>query len=224
MKAFFLVAIILLGTVFAFGQNEEAPVIEKDISYKDWNYKNALTGGSMNLRDHSRGKKLVMLVYFAAWCPNWKHQAPLTQKLYEKYKDKGLEIVGVAEYDTIEATKASMALWKITFPVVVESESRDQFQKTLHYDYRKAVGDTRKWGSPWNLFLQPELFEKKGDVLVKKANLVNGELIEADVEKFIQDKLGLAGEKKPEEKKAVSMTEKKVEACSDERVTAFVKP
>ena len=80
---------------------------------------------------------------------------------------------------------------KVTFPVVYESESRTDKQNTKHYDYRRSTGDTRNWGSPWYIFLEPAKFEKKGDTLVKKTHVINGEMIEIEGEKFIREKLGL---------------------------------
>jgi thiol-disulfide isomerase/thioredoxin len=162
-----------------------------------------------------------MVVYFAPWCPNWKHEAPFAQKLYEKYKADGFDVVGVGEYDTIEAMKTNLDQFKITFPVVYESDARDAKQKTPHYEYRKAVGDTRNWGSPWNVFLEPSKLTKKGDVLTEKTFIVNGELIEAEAEKFVREKLGLpAGDMKAG--KAASQT---IEACEPEKkAVSFVKP
>ncbi len=78
------------------------------------------------------------------------------------------------------------------YPVVSESESRDDREKTPHYGYRQLTGDTRKWGSPWNIFLDPVKCNSSGDVLTEKAWIVNGELIEADVDKFIHDRLANA--------------------------------
>jgi hypothetical protein len=49
----------------------------------------------------------------------------------------------------------------------------------------------RRWGSPYNIFLEPAHLNKAGDVLTEKAWIVNGELIEADVEKFVRERLGL---------------------------------
>ena len=222
MKPLFILAILLLSFTFAFAQNEQAPVVEKELVYKAWTYKNVRTGQDMNLRDLTAGKKLVMVVYFAAWCPNWKHEAPFAQKLYEKYKANGFEIVGVAEYDSIDNTKASMDNYKITFPVVMESESRAYKQNTLHYQYRRAVGDTRNWGSPWNIFLQPSMLEKKGDVLVKKAFIVSGELIEAEAEAFVREKLGLG---KDEKKADTAVSRKETEICTpDKKTPEFIKP
>ena len=77
MRSFFVFGIILLSAVLAFAQNEQAPIIEKEIDYKDWTYKNVLTGEKMNLRDFSADKKLVIVVYYAPWCGNWRHDAPI---------------------------------------------------------------------------------------------------------------------------------------------------
>src|SRR6478735_344605 len=75
MKFVFSLAFILLTATLAFAQggNESSPIVEKEIAYKDWNYKNVQTGAETSLRSFAAGKKLVMVVYFAPWCPNWKH-------------------------------------------------------------------------------------------------------------------------------------------------------
>ncbi len=192
MKSFFLLLILLFGLTTVFAQNEQSPIIEKDITYKNWSYKSVRTGEEINLRDLSAGKKLVIVVYYAPWCPNWKYDAPMLQRLYEKYKANGLEIVGVGEYDPVAVMKTNLDKLRLTFPLVYESESGSQKQKTLHYQYRKAVGDTRGWGSPWYIFLQPSMFDKQGDVLTKRTSVINGEMIAIEGEKFIREQLGLS--------------------------------
>jgi thiol-disulfide isomerase/thioredoxin len=219
MKMLSILAILLFSSVFASAQTEQAPVLEKEIKYNDWTYKSVRDGKEMNLRQFTNGKKLVMVVYFAPWCPNWKHEAPFAQKLYEKYKANGFDVVGVGEYDTVEAMKTNLDAFKITFPVVYESEARDAKQKTLHYEYRKAVGDTRNWGSPWNIFLIPSKLEKKGDKLTEKTFVVSGELIETEAEKFVREKLGLPSE----EKKLETAENKSIEACEPEKKISSLK-
>lgn len=182
--------IVLLAFGAAFGQNEQSPLVEKEVTYNNWSFKNLRTGDMTDLRSLARGKKLVMVVYFAAWCPNWKHDAPIVKRLYEKYRASGLEVVGVSEYDTIEKTKANLEFSKLDFPVVTESEALKDRLTTTHYQVRTATGDTRKWGSPWYIFLEPAKFAKTGDVLTQKTHLVNGEIIEPEVDKFIASKLG----------------------------------
>ena len=81
-------------------------------------------------------------------------------------------------------------------------------------EYRKSTGDNRNWGSPWYVLLDPRAMEKKGDVLVKKTHIINGEMIEAEGERFIRQKLGLpVADVKTADKGA------KIEACDPTRPT-----
>jgi thiol-disulfide isomerase/thioredoxin len=172
--------------------HEYSPLVEKQVSYKDWTLKDLKTKEAVDLRSLLKDKKLVMIVYFAPWCPNWRNEAPIAAKLYEKYKGQGFAVIGVSEYGSHESTELFFQPSGSPYPVVTESESRDDREKTPHFGYRQATGDTRKWGSPWNIFLEPAKLTKEGEVLTEKAWVVNGELIEADVDKFIGEHLGTA--------------------------------
>lgn len=225
MKTFLLLPILILSFACAVSaQHEYAPVQEKEVKYKDFNYKSVRDDQPVNLRSFTNGKKLVMVVYFAAWCPNWKLEAPVAQKFYEKYKDQGFDVIGVSEYASIADTKANLDDKKITFPVVYESESKDAKQKTPHYEYRKKTGDTRSWGSPYNVFLIPTALKTKGDTLTEKTFVVGGELIEAETEAFIRKQLGLPAEA-TRTTTATASKEKKIEACdADKKTVDFKKP
>ena len=57
--------------------------------------------------------------------------------------------------------------------------------------------------------------------MTEKTFIVNGELIEAETEKFVREKLGLPAE----EKKTDKTTSQTIEACEPEKKIAnFVKP
>jgi thiol-disulfide isomerase/thioredoxin len=220
MKTLFVFILLVLSFNSAFGQNEQSPIVEKDITYNDWVYKNVKTGADMNLRKFTFGKKLVMVVYFAPWCGNWKHDAPFVQRMYDKYKANGFDVVAVGEYDPVDAMKKHIDAFKLTFPVVYESDARTAKQTTLHYQYRKATGDTRNWGSPWYVFLEVAKLEPVGMVFTKRTNVVNGELIEAEAEKFIREKLGL-----PAAAAIAAAGDKAIEVCApEEKKPNLVKP
>lgn len=221
MKGLFAFVVLLLSLTFAFGQNEQSPIVDKEIDYKNWTYKSIRTGEDVALRDLTVGKKLVIVVYYAPWCMNWRHDAPFLQRFYDKYKANGLEIVAVGEYDPLDSMKNNLNFMKITFPAVYESEKRTDKQYTKHYEYRRSTGDTRNWGSPWYILLEPAAFEKKGDTLVKRSNVINGEMIETEGEKFIREKLGLP----PIDPKASIAANPKIEVCEPEKkTTTLVKP
>lgn len=180
---------LIPAAAFAQGEHEYSPLVEKTVNYKNWTLNDLKDNKPVDLRSLVAGKKLVMVVYFAPWCPNWRNEAPVAARLYEKYKDQGFAVIGVSEYDTRDEVSKYFAPDGSPYPVVSESELREDREKTPHFGYRQATGDTRKWGSPWNIFLEPATLTKTGNVLTEKAWVVNGELIEADVEKFIADHL-----------------------------------
>jgi len=188
VKAFI---IAIFAFTFAAAQNEQSPMVEKDVNYKDWTYKSITTDADVNLRALTKGSKLTIVVYYAPWCPNWRHDAPMLQRLYEKYHSKGLLIVGVGEYDPVASMKTNLEALKVTFPTVYESLDRSEKQNTLHYGYRQSTGDARNWGSPYYVLLPTSGLEKKGDLLMRRTHVINGEMIEAEGEKFIREKLGL---------------------------------
>lgn len=215
MRLFYAIAAVILFSAFAFGQNEQAPIVEKKIDYEDWVLPNVLTGKDMNLRKFIRGKKLVMVVYWAPWCPNWKHDAAFVQGLYEKYKDKGFDVIGVAEYDPVARMKEHIEAYKLTFPSVYETELRTARETSKHNGYRRAAGDTRKWGTPWYLFFDGTKPEPPGLVLAETLPIVNGELIKEEAEKFIRTRLGLDS----------SALANEIEVCEPETKTpVLIKP
>jgi len=193
MKKFLFLATIIVALVplnaLAQAGHEYSPLVEKTVNYKNWSLVNVKTDTAEDLRTMLKGKKLVMVVYFAPWCGNWRNEAPIAAKLYEKYKDQGFQVIGVSEYAARADVKAFFGEAGSPYPIVSESETRDDRDKTPHFGYRQLTGDTRKWGSPWNIFLEPSKVNASGDVLTEKAWVVNGELIEDEVDKFITDKL-----------------------------------
>ena len=64
MKLIFALAVILPIAAICYGQNEQSPIVEKDIAYKDWTLKSARDGQDTKLRELIKNEKLVAVVYF----------------------------------------------------------------------------------------------------------------------------------------------------------------
>ncbi len=170
--------------------HEYSPLTEQTVNYKNWTLPSLTADKTEELRKLIEGKKLVMIVYFAPWCGNWRYEAPIAAKLYDKYKAQGFQVIGVSEYASKDEVRSYFGKDGPPYPVVTESESKGERLKTAHYTYRQLTGDKRNWGSPWNIFLEPAKVNATGDVLAEKAWVVNGELIEDEVDKFIASKVG----------------------------------
>jgi peroxiredoxin len=220
MRSFLTIAFVLALAVAGIGQTEQAPIIEKNVNYKDWTLPGLRDDKPLNLRNAVAGKKLTIVVYYAAWCPNWRHDVPFLQKFYDKYKDQGLEIIGVSEYDSVASAKNNLNFFNVTFPVVYESTSRADQRKTSHYDIRRSVGDARGWGSPWYILIDAARVEQNGDVIIKTADVINGEMIETEGEAYIRKKLGL-----PAAATKASVAKDKIEVCDvTKAVSLFDRP
>ena len=199
MKRFILLTFVLICSAASLRaqSHEYSPLVEKTVNYKNWTLNDLASNKPVSLRSLMQGKKLVMVLYFAPWCPNWRNEAPVAARLYDKYKAQGFQIVGVSEYGPSADVRTFFAPNGTPYPVVIESQSREDREKTPHFGYRQSTGDTRKWGSPWNIFLDPAKCNTTGDVLTEKAFVVNGELVEADADKFIHDRLAANAEITP---------------------------
>ena len=88
---------IVPATLRAQGNHEYSPLQEKTVNYKSWTLNDLVSNKPIDLRSLMQGKKLVMVLYFAPWCPNWRNEAPVAASLYDKYKSQGFEVVGVNE-------------------------------------------------------------------------------------------------------------------------------
>ena len=220
MKFVLTLCLLLIGLTVTFGQDEQSQIVEKDIVYKDWSLKSIRDLSDIDLRDLIKGKKLVAVVYFAPWCHDWAHDAPILEKFYDKYKGNGFEVIAVGEYGPVDDMTVNLDTLKITFPAVYESQMRSAVDSTLHNTYRRMTGDTRDWGSPYYVFIDPSTVSKNGDILLKRTNVINGPMTENEVEKFIRQKLGLP----PEDPKLTPQDKKTVEMCDPVKPAPLKKP
>ena len=81
MKKLLLVSMLALAlspfATLAQAGHEYSPLVEKTVNYKNWSLVNLKTDKADELRSLMKGKKLVMVVYFAPWCGNWRNEAPI---------------------------------------------------------------------------------------------------------------------------------------------------
>jgi thiol-disulfide isomerase/thioredoxin len=110
IRRLILAPFILLSFASANGQTSEKP---KPLALKD------LNGRAVGLADY-RGK-VVLLNFWATWCPPCRSEIPELIKLQKGYRSRGLRIIG------------------ITYPPETLREIK-RFRQELRMNYRLALG------------------------------------------------------------------------------------
>lgn len=76
-----------------------------------------LQGKSWHLRD-LKGK-VVLLNFWATWCPPCRKEMPDLQALYDKYKERGLVVLSISDEEAAKVS-AFIAERKINYPVLLD--------------------------------------------------------------------------------------------------------
>jgi hypothetical protein len=167
-----------------------APIVERKLDFYSFTYE-TVGGSPFDLRDYAQGKSMVIVEYFAGWCPNSNRNGHIVERLWTKYRERGVGVVGVAEYSDAAERRIHIGRIGIDYPVVVETRKRDQRKNSSHYKYRRAVGDKRKWGTPFYVIIDTrdiELAAPNGP-LALRVYTVSGELVEAEADQFIRERV-----------------------------------
>lgn len=76
-----------------------------------------LQGKSWNLRDQKG--KVVLVNFWATWCPPCRKEMPDLQALYDKYKDQGLLVLSISDEEAAKV-EPFIAERKIGYPVLLD--------------------------------------------------------------------------------------------------------
>ena len=74
-------------------------------------------GGKTWTLKEQRGK-VVVLNFWATWCPPCRKEMPDLEKLYQQFKDQGLVILAISDEDAGKV-KPFIAQQKVTYPILL---------------------------------------------------------------------------------------------------------
>jgi peroxiredoxin len=120
MKRFTLVLLPMIILLFVCANAEKASIFGENSSpAPDFTAKD-LKGREISLSNYSG--KVVFLNFWATWCGPCKAEIPDFIEAYKKYKDKGMEIIGIS-VDRIspKSVLKFVEKYKINYPVIMST-------------------------------------------------------------------------------------------------------
>ena len=82
----------------------------------------AADGTVQKLSDHVGKGKVVVVDFWASWCPPCRAEIPKLQALKAKHGDK-MDVLGVAVWDNPDDTRKAMQELNITWPVIIGTQN-----------------------------------------------------------------------------------------------------
>ena len=120
------VSLFVLGVFLVIVQgrgSKAAPEIRPEVGYLAPDFTlPSLDGQTVRLSDF-RGKKAILLNFWATWCAPCRLEMPTIDKAYQEYKSRGLEILAVSlDAGSNSVVKNFMQELKVDFPVLLDPD------------------------------------------------------------------------------------------------------
>lgn len=118
-----VLALVIVGT--PIGADLWAADVQAEVGHlaPDFTLK-TLEGNTVRLSDF-RGKKVVLINFWATWCPPCRLEMPTMQQIYTEYRDKGFEILAVnIEVDARKEISDFVKELRLTFPILLDPDMK----------------------------------------------------------------------------------------------------
>ena len=109
-----LFSLLIMVPIFALRIGDPAPFFKiRDLSGKEWKLSRLIAN-----------KKTVVLVFFSMYCPHCREELPYINKLYNKYAEEGLVVLGICvDRDEPENLRNFRDTVGIKFPLGLDTKN-----------------------------------------------------------------------------------------------------
>jgi cytochrome c biogenesis protein CcmG/thiol:disulfide interchange protein DsbE len=111
-----LPALILVG-LLAWGFLAPGPAPQQEAP----EFSLRLLGGGTLTSEELRGEPVV-LNFWASWCVPCREEMPLFEKMWRRYEDQGVQIIGVTYQDSAEGAEGFVDEVGVTYPIALDTD------------------------------------------------------------------------------------------------------
>ncbi|MBQ0073036.1 MAG: TlpA family protein disulfide reductase [Prevotella sp.] len=103
-------------------QNYEIPLFQQSLGKKFTDFSAEYNGKVQRLSDYVGKGRYVLVDFWASWCGPCRMEIPNLINVYNKYKDKGVDVVGVATWDKPNDTQRAINELGINYPQIMNAQ------------------------------------------------------------------------------------------------------
>jgi len=78
----------------------------------------SLDGRQVSLADYAG--QVVLINFWATWCPPCKEEIPVIEKAYQAHRDEGFMVLGINDGEALEVVQAFAGELGITYPLLID--------------------------------------------------------------------------------------------------------
>jgi len=120
-----LVAVTLVASVFVFGLGRDPTVVRSALIGREApSFDLPLLSGPGTVRLSDLRGKVVVLNFWASWCTDCRIEHSALAAAWDRYRDQGVVLVGVAFEDTASSSRAFAQSLGMDWPIVSDAASR----------------------------------------------------------------------------------------------------
>jgi len=82
-----------------------------------------LDGKTWKLSD-LKGKKIVLIDFWATWCNICKREMPVLEKVYEEYRGRNVEFLGVCLDENVKLIRKIVGEKGVTYPILIDTDAK----------------------------------------------------------------------------------------------------
>lgn len=164
----FVTLLLLVPLLLACGEQTESPVTKQNSTTATDFTLPDLDGESRKLSEWKG--QVIMVNFWAPWCPPCREEVPAFIELQEKYADQGFTIIGVT-LDTQKNAQTFADTMGINYPVLIAEE--------------KGIDIARQYGNKVGALPYTALIDREGNVVFTHRNELSLELAEKSIKALL---------------------------------------